>query len=273
MDLKSIYSVQMDYIQNLVRYERQGFVYGYYQGKTFYSVFQPIVDAVGQILAFEGLVRITDEQGYSVNPGEYFSSMSPGDEANVITTLLCGKLHSINLAHTVYRHSKLFINVSPSVFTLLANNRDSIEHLIYRLRCLRLVSSQIVYEITEFEESDLKGILQGKAYLEQYGIETALDDYGACYATQERAMQIRAPYLKIDRSYVGDIEFIQQAVEVAQRIGAKTIAEGIETKEQFEVCKMNGIDYFQGYWIAKPMPSQRLQDYQPLALKTVLGLV
>lgn len=269
MELASIYSVQMDYIQSLVRYEREGFVYGFYQGKTFHSVFQPIVDSFGQVLAFEGLVRIWDEQGNSVNPGDYFSSMTPGDEASVIATLLCGKLHSINLAHTAFRHSKLFINVSPSVFTLLANYHQAIEHLIYRLRCLRLASSQIIYEITEFEESDLAGILQGKAYLEQYGILTALDDYGACYATRERAMKIRAPYLKIDRSYVGDAKFVKQAVAVARRIGAKTIAEGIETREQFEMCRDNGVNYFQGYWIAKPMLGQRLEQYQPSALSFV----
>lgn len=266
MELASIYSVQMDYIQSLVRYQREGFVYGFYQGKTFYSVFQPIVDRAGQVLAFEGLVRIWDDQGNSVNPGDYFSSMPPGDAANVVATLLCGKLHSINLAHTVYRHSKLFINVSPSVFTLLANHRQSIEHLMHRLRCLRLVSDQIVYEITEFEETDLEGILQGKAYLEEYGIVTALDDYGARYSTRKRALKIRAPYLKIDRSYVGDENFVKEAVAVARSIGAKTIAEGIETREQFEMCRESGVDYFQGYWIAKPMTSQRLQRYQPLAL-------
>jgi len=266
VELASIYSVKMDYIQNLVRYERGGFVYGFYQGNTFHSVFQPIVDSSGQVLAFEGLVRIYDKEGYPLNPGHYFSSMKPGGEASVITTLLCGKLHSINLAHTTYRNSKLFINVSPSVFNLVANHRESIEYLIHRLRCLRLVSSQIIYEITEFEESDLQGILQGKAYLEQYGIATALDDYGACYSTTERAMKIRAPYLKIDRSFVSDAQFVKQAVEVARRIGAKTIAEGIETREQFEMCQAAGVDYFQGYWIAKPMPSQRLDQYQPLAL-------
>ncbi|MGF1695910.1 EAL domain-containing protein [Vibrio lamellibrachiae] len=266
MELASIYSVQTDYIQSLVRYEEEGGVYGFYQGMTFHSVFQPIVDSMGQVLAFEGLVRIKDDRGNSVNPGHYFSSMLPGDESNVVATLLCGKLHSINLAHTEYRHSKLFINVSPSVFTLLANDRQSIEHLMRRLKKLGLVSAQIIYEITEFEESDLARILQGKAHLEQYGILTALDDYGACYSTRKRALKIRAPYLKIDRSYISDVSFVREAVAVAQSIGAKTIAEGVETREQFEMCGKNGVNYFQGYWIAKPMTSQRLQQYQPLAL-------
>lgn len=269
MELGTIYSQQMDSIQNLVRYEPHGFVYGLYQHKTFHSVFQPIIDGFGRVFAFEGLVRIQDLQGDTINPGEYFSAMAPGDEASVMSTLLCGKLHSINLAHTHYRHSKLFINVSPSVFSLLANHRQSIEHLMFRLRCLRLVSSQIVYEITEFEESDLSSILQGKAYLEQYGIKTALDDYGTCYSTRERAMRIRAPYLKIDRSYVSDAEFVQQAVAVAKEIGAQTIAEGIECRDQFEMCRSSGVNYFQGYWIAKPMTSQRLEQYQPVAIESM----
>lgn len=267
MELESIYSAQVDYIQNLVRYQAHGFVYGVYKDKTFYSVFQPIIDGFGHILAFEGLVRIHDQQGYAINSGDYFSAMSPGDEESVITTLLCGKLHSINLAHTSFRHHKLFINVSPSVFSLLANHRQSIEHLMYRLRCLRLASTQIIYEITEFEESDLASIIKGKAFLEHYGILTALDDYGTCYSTRERAMKIRPTYLKIDRSYVGDVDFVQQAVVLAKQIGAKTIAEGIETREEFEMCRNNGVDYFQGYWIAEPMTSQRLEQYQPLAVE------
>ncbi len=266
MELASIYSAKMDLIQNLVRNEREGFVYGYYQGKQFSSVFQPIVDSRGNVFAFEGLVRITDSDGTLINTGEYFASMSPGDEANVVTTLLCGKLHSINLAHTTYRQSKLFINVSPSVFTLVANYHQAIEHFMQRLLCLRMDASQVVYEITEFEESDIDGIINGKRCLEQRGILTALDDYGTCYSTRERAFTIRAPYLKIDRSYVGDADFVAQAVEVAQTIGAKTIAEGVETREQFLMCRMLGVDYFQGYWIAKPMQSQKLASYQPLVL-------
>lgn len=266
MDLTSIYSAQMDYIQKLVRYQNGGFVYGFYQGHLFRSVFQPIVDGRGRIMAFEGLVRISDQHGCAVNPSDYFSLMRPGDKTNVIATLLCGRIHSINLAHTIYRHSKLFINVSPSVFALVANHQKSIQHFMQRLRCMRLVSSQIIYEITEFEEADLEGIVQGKAHLEQYGIATALDDYGTCYSTKERALKIRAPYLKIDRGYVSDAQFVQQAVEVADMIGAKTIAEGVETREQFEKCRELGVDYFQGYWLAKPMTSQRLEQYQPLAL-------
>ena len=266
MDLSSIYSVETDYIQSLVRYQREGFVYGLYQGKTFTSVFQPIVDRNGGLFALEGLVRICDEHGRSVNPGDYFSSMNPGDKESVISTLLCGKLHSINLAHTPYRHCNLFINVSPSVFSLLANNQQSIEQLIQRLRCLRLVSSQIVYEITEFEEADLAGIVKGKEELYKYGIVTALDDYGTCYSTRERALKIRAPYLKIDRSHIGNAGFVAEAISLARTIDAKTIAEGVETRQEFEMCRELGVDYFQGYWLAKPLESHRLASYQPVAL-------
>lgn len=266
VDLASIYSVETDYIQNLIRYQREGFVYGVYQGKLFSSVFQPIVDSAGHLFAFEGLVRISDEQGRVINPGDYFSLMAPGDRASVISTLLCGKLHSINLAHTPYRHCNLFINVSPSVFSLLANNQQSIEQLIQRLRCLRLVSSQIVYEITEFEEADLAGIVKGKEELYKYGIVTALDDYGTCYSTRERALKIRAPYLKIDRSHIGNAGFVAEAVSLARTIDAKTIAEGVETRQEFEMCRELGVDYFQGYWLAKPLESHRLASYQPVAL-------
>jgi len=261
VELDSIYSNQADYIQSLVRYQHGGFVYGLYQGHLFNSVFQPIVDRTGELFAFEGLVRIKDSLNNMIHTGDYFSSLKPGDKANVVTTLLCAKLHSINLAHTPHRDRKLFINVSPSVFSLLANHLQAIEYLLLRLKCLRMSCSQIVYEITEFEDSDLSGIVKGKQRLAEHGIATALDDYGTHYSTRARALQIRSPYLKIDRSFVGDQQFVRHAVELAQQIGAKTIAEGIETEQEYWLCRECGVDYFQGYWVARPMESQKLEQY------------
>nr|WP_282437350.1 EAL domain-containing protein [Vibrio amylolyticus] len=257
----------MDYIQSLLRYQGDESVYGHYRQESFYSAFQPIVDHSGELFAFEGLVRIYNQQGELKNTGDYFDRLKPGSKANVIVTLLCAKLHTMNLAHSRYRTTKLFINVAPSVFTLLANHHQAIEQLMYRLECLKIQSSQIIYEITEFDQSEMEGILRGQQRLAEYGILTALDDYGTRYSTYERAMQIKAPYLKIDRSFVSNKRFVRSAVEVAQSIGAKTIAEGVETQQQYQLCKEYGVDFFQGYWLQRPMTTQRLSQYRGKALE------
>ena len=119
---------------------------------------------------------------------------------------------------------------------------------------------QVVFEITEFLESDLNAIVKGKECLTEYGIETALDDFGTLYSTPKRAMAIKAPYLKLDKSIVTDKNKVTEAVRLAKRIHAITIAEGIEDRSTANMCVDLGVDLFQGYYFCKPLSVSALKS-------------
>ncbi len=98
-------------------------------------------------------------------------------------------------------------------------------------------------------------------------IEVAIDDAGSGYASLEAIAELAPDYLKVTKSLVSTLasepikqDLVQMLVELAAKIGAKTIAEGIETVEEYESCRALGIDLLQGYYIAHPQEQLRTGD-------------
>jgi EAL domain-containing protein (putative c-di-GMP-specific phosphodiesterase class I)/CheY-like chemotaxis protein len=91
------------------------------------------------------------------------------------------------------------------------------------------------------------------------GIEVAIDDAGSGYASLEAIAALAPDYLKVTKGLVSTLaqepikqDLVKMLVELAHKINAKTIAEGIETQEEYEACRDLGIDLIQGYYFARP---------------------
>jgi EAL domain-containing protein (putative c-di-GMP-specific phosphodiesterase class I)/DNA-binding response OmpR family regulator len=91
------------------------------------------------------------------------------------------------------------------------------------------------------------------------GIEVAIDDAGSGYASLEAIAALTPDYLKITKSLVSTLaaepikqDLVKMLVELAHKINASTIAEGIETRDEYETCRDLGIDLIQGYFFAHP---------------------
>lgn len=259
MDLTNVYSPQKDLADDWLYRDSAGDYYIKYNGLTFRSVFQPIVDSNNNTYGFEGLVRITDENGNSISPYAYFKSTENCDYESVLSVIICAKIHLNNFAQSIHSDKKLFINATPSIFNLLANDPGAVKWHLERLRLLGLSPKQIVWEIMEFKDSDTIDICNGIKILAEHGIQVALDDYGAEYSTETRAKILLPEIVKLDRSLLHNLmsdnaELIDKAVQVCRSIGAKIIAEGIENKEEYRILQSYGIDFFQGYYLGRPAP-------------------
>jgi EAL domain-containing protein (putative c-di-GMP-specific phosphodiesterase class I)/PleD family two-component response regulator len=99
------------------------------------------------------------------------------------------------------------------------------------------------------------------------GIEVAIDDAGSGYASLEAIAALAPDYLKVTKGLVSTLanepikqDLVKMLVELAGKINAKTIAEGIETIEEYETCRDLGIDLMQGYYLAHPQEQLRLGD-------------
>ena len=91
------------------------------------------------------------------------------------------------------------------------------------------------------------------------GIEVAIDDAGSGYASLEAIASLAPDYLKITKGLVSTLarepikqDLVTMLVELSAKIGAKTLAEGIETVEEYDCCRELGIDLLQGYYLAHP---------------------
>lgn len=124
----------------------------------------------------------------------------------------------------------------------------------------------ICIEITE--TSAISNLDQLKNLVEQLkreGILTALDDFGSGYASFEILKQLPVDIVKIDRIFIEtvhreiDRKMIQHINDVAHLIGARTVAEGVEDRDMFEVLKDIGVDYVQGYFISEPIDLSDLE--------------
>ncbi|HEX9160498.1 MAG TPA: EAL domain-containing protein, partial [Thermoanaerobaculia bacterium] len=117
-----------------------------------------------------------------------------------------------------------------------------------------------VFELTERAAIEDYNVFRG--FLDEFrekGIEVAIDDAGSGYASLEAIASLTPDYLKVTKGLVSTLaaepikqDLVRMLVDLAGKIGAKTIAEGIETIEEFETCRDLGIDLIQGYYMAHP---------------------
>jgi EAL domain-containing protein (putative c-di-GMP-specific phosphodiesterase class I) len=105
--------------------------------------------------------------------------------------------------------------------------------------------------------------LDGLIELKKLGTRLAIDDFGVGYSSLNYLRRFPADYLKIDRSFVAEIEdartfgVIKAAIEVGHVLGMQVIAEGVETEDQLRLVARAKCDFAQGYLFYKPMEAQR----------------
>ncbi len=122
--------------------------------------------------------------------------------------------------------------------------------------------SQLQLEVTESLAAQDQGIQQRLHELKALGIQLALDDFGTGYSSLSSLHLLPVDTVKIDRSFVSQADtshhhrvLIEATVKVAQSLGMKTVAEGIETQSQADVVRAQCCAKGQGYFYSRPLPA------------------
>ncbi|MCX4186671.1 EAL domain-containing protein [Methylophaga sp. OBS4] len=139
--------------------------------------------------------------------------------------------------------------------------KDSIENN-------NIESKYIELEITETGlMNDPDKALQNILKLKSFGISVSIDDFGTGYSSLAYLRRFNADKLKIDKSFIDHIttsktdqSIVMATIELAHNLGMKTLAEGIENEDQKQILDELGCDYAQGYYYAKPMPTNEFTD-------------
>ncbi|WP_245960430.1 EAL domain-containing protein [Hydrogenivirga caldilitoris] len=130
-------------------------------------------------------------------------------------------------------------------------------------------SGSIEVEITESAVmEDVERMIEILKILTVRGIRTYIDDFGTGYSSLAYLKKLPVYALKIDREFVkgipqdeDNLEIVKATVNIAKSFGLKTVAEGVETREQAEILKELGCDYAQGYYFGKPVPPEEFESY------------
>jgi EAL domain-containing protein (putative c-di-GMP-specific phosphodiesterase class I) len=166
---------------------------------------------------------------------------------------LTGRKFLLNLEAEMFEESELRIHEMVSYF---AEHRG---HFVFELTERAAIEDYAVFRrlLDEFREK---------------GIEMAIDDAGSGYASLEAIAALSPDYLKITKGLVSTLaqepikqDLVKMLVDLAGKIGAKTLAEGIETMEEYDACRELGIDLIQGYYLAHPQEQPRTGDAEVAA--------
>lgn len=226
--------------------------------------FQPLVDMQSRrITGFEALARWTSK-GERIGPGEF---VPIAEESGLIVPLgrrvinrAIATLHEWDMFNGGPVPLTMSINVSP---IQLAKD-DIVQAFRECLKAHELTGERIVVEITEsamVEQSDVANIALRE--LTAMGIRIAMDDFGIGYSNIAALQRMPIHTLKIDRSLVAGIDsnndslaIVRTIQRLAEALGFRTTAEGIETETVARQVSAIGCTYGQGYLFSRPMDAE-----------------
>src|SRR5512143_662418 len=143
---------------------------------------------------------------------------------------------------------------------------DLVPRIRRALDAHRVDPALLTFEITEsVAMEDTQATMRSFGHLARVGASLSIDDFGTGYSSLAYLRKLPARQLKIDRSFVADIEHSSDAlavvdavIKLAHALGLKVVAEGVETERQRDVLLGLRCDELQGYLFARPMPAQML---------------
>ena len=225
--------------------------------------YQPIVGISGENGSSRGhyelLLRMRDEKGDLVGPDQFIPA---AERYNLMSTLDRWVIHqALSLLadrnpEAEEAHFTLAINLSG---TSLSEDRF-LEFVIEELKKQKLPQGAICFEITETAAiSNLSRVIHFMQALKKLGCKFSLDDFGSGLSSFTYLKNLPVDYLKIDGQFIRhvaedtvDESMVKAINQVGRAMGIETIAERVETKEVFDKLGELGIEFAQGYYIARP---------------------
>lgn len=189
------------------------------------------------IPAFEenGYVSVLDE--YVINQTSEFVCRRKNSNQNIVPI-------SVNLSRMDFYDTGL-------IESILSENKNKFSDL-----CDLEITESAYYSITEVNKELLPRI-------KKFGFKIFLDDFGSGYSSFSSMCNYDFDYIKLDMQFIKKIEtsdktriIIQSIIDLVHHIGAKVIAEGVETKAQLDFLKECNCDYIQGFYFSKPIPEK-----------------
>ncbi|GAA0855840.1 hypothetical protein GCM10009114_15660 [Aliiglaciecola litoralis] len=229
--------------------------------KQLYVCYQPIVCCKSKIpWSFEALLR-WDFNGDLVNP-DIFIPLA--EQSGLIHDIGAWVLNRACIDASQWQHSpNASVSVNVSIIQLMDD--DFIHILDKALKTSKLPPQRLHLEITESMFADNKGKVRAQLdAIKARDVQVSIDDFGTGYSSLSQLQTLNFDTVKIDRSFVQNIDeggeaIIKATMFIANQFGSQTVAEGIETELEAQRMDEMGVDYLQGFLFAKPMRNDDLR--------------
>jgi diguanylate cyclase (GGDEF)-like protein len=229
--------------------------------------YQPKVDGLsGHIHGVEALLRWNHPERGQVSPAVFIPL---AERFNLINALGNWVLDEACRQMRVWADDGMRMRVAINLSVHQLREDDLVERIDQALRRNQLDPSQLLCEITEsVAMEDIKSTQRAFDGLARIGVFLSIDDFGTGYSSLSYLRQMPASQLKIDRSFVSDLEkskdakaIVSAVIRLAHELGLRVVAEGVETAGQRDILVGLGCDELQGFFLARPMPAEALEAW------------
>ncbi len=229
------------------------------QQKQFEPFFQPKVEmTTGQTIGAEALARWRHPKHSLVGPNAFISLL---EQSGNIDELTFAMLEDSVKACRSWRERGLDLTVSVNLSLVSLADTKLADRLIQAVRSAGLGPDHVIFEIMEtVAMTEVASVLENLTRLRMRGFGLAVDDYGTGFSSLQQLTRVPFTEIKIDQEFVkgcainpSSRTIVESSVEMARRLGIKSVAEGVETQEDWDVLKAAGCNVAQGYFIAKPL--------------------
>ena len=225
--------------------------------------FQPQYDGTGNLIGAEALLR-WERAGSFTSPALF---VPLAEETGLILPIGQWVLRAALARLALWQESKqlpkgfkLAVNISPRQF----RQKDFVDQVVQSVTQMAVDPVWLKFEITEgVVIENIDDTIAKIAELKRHGIDFSIDDFGTGYSSLSYLRRLPLSEVKIDRSFVQDIDvdansavIVKTIIAMSQQLGFKTIAEGVETARQLTFLADCGCQGFQGYWFSPPQSSE-----------------
>lgn len=236
---------------------------------------QPIVAVIpgnlSSVKHHEVLIRMLDEEGTLLAPGQFMGAAEQFGLMDDIDRWVLQNALEWLAVNATNGHRRLAVNLSGQSLSSPA----FLENVTDMFTVSRVDARQICFEITETAAiANLDNATNFIRTLKTMGCEFALDDFGSGMSSFAALKNLPVNYLKIDGSYVRDLvhdavdrSMVEAVSQIGHAMGMQTIAEFVEDQATLSALAVIGVDYAQGYGIAKPQPLETLGSAKVMPLR------
>jgi diguanylate cyclase (GGDEF)-like protein len=230
--------------------------------------YQPQLDiATEKIHSLEALIRWQHPQKGRVSPADFIPI---AEETGLVRSLDEWVLKTICEQAKQWHSQGFMISVAANLSAKHFSSNDVVKRIVNILETTQLDPRYLELELTETAVvKNPDKAIQVLKQLKALEIKLALDDFGTGYSSLSYLQQFPFDILKIDRSFVQNINkntndparaIILATIQMAHSLNLKVVAEGVENETEYSFLKENNCDLIQGYWFSPPVPKAQLEE-------------
>jgi EAL domain-containing protein (putative c-di-GMP-specific phosphodiesterase class I) len=229
--------------------------------------YQPQIEMrSGNLHGVEALARWNHPTLGPVPPDQFIPM---AEQHGLIHKLTLQLMNQAMLQASMWNAQGMNLSVAINLSPVLLETPELLEEIAGLQQCYSLKAEQVVLEITETSLlRELSVALAVLTRLRLRGFGLSLDDYGTGFSSMQQLARIPFTELKIDRSFVHGVHeresvqvMLRSALEMAMRLGLNTVAEGVESLEDWRLLQEFGCTFVQGWLLAKAMPADAVAGW------------